>query len=426
MDDGTFPRTTVPDSAASRELTAIRIPPGSMVVEHERVPFANYPYEWTPEMLHSAAALTLRLACAAMRAGFVLKDATPYNVMFHGSRPVFLDLLSFRRRNPLESMWPPYAQFIRTFVYPLLACEHFRFRLDELLLAHRDGLEPGRMLALCPAYRRLFPPFLGSVTIPALMERDGGNSTADRYATREARDLEEATYVLERLFDRAERMLGGRPAQARRSATLSYMDSGHNYDGAEFAAKERFVMKAFEREPTGCVLDIGCNTGHFSLIAARMGTRVVAIDHDPGAAGMLWQSACHEKSDILPLAIDIARPPGACGWANRECMPFLERARGQFDYVLLLALLHHLLVNERVPLPAILELAAELTRRFAIVEYIDPKDSQFRRIARGRDALHRDLTRESFEAAAGSLFHIIESQEVSPSRRIYLLQKAGV
>ena len=135
------------------------LPAGAILLEHAPIAFPNYPYEWSPQMLRAAAALTLEMADAAMRAGFVLKDATPYNVMFEGPKPIFLDVLSFRRRDPLESIWQPYAQFVRTFVYPLLACGYFGLRLNEILLAHRDGLEPERFLALCPAYRLLFPPF---------------------------------------------------------------------------------------------------------------------------------------------------------------------------------------------------------------------------------------------------------------------------
>src|SRR5579862_3443206 len=50
------------------------------VFEHERIPFASYPYEWPAEMLHAAGALTLDLAIAALEDGFGIKDATPYNV----------------------------------------------------------------------------------------------------------------------------------------------------------------------------------------------------------------------------------------------------------------------------------------------------------------------------------------------------------
>ena len=31
-------------------------------VEHERIPFATFPYEWPPEMLYAAAELTIDLA----------------------------------------------------------------------------------------------------------------------------------------------------------------------------------------------------------------------------------------------------------------------------------------------------------------------------------------------------------------------------
>jgi SAM-dependent methyltransferase len=408
-----------------------RLPPGAMILEHPPVPFRNYPYEWSAEMLHSAAALTLELALAAMRAGFVLKDATPYNVMFDGPQPVFLDVLSFRRREPTESIWQPYAQFIRSFVFPLLACRYFGLRLDEILLTHRDGLEPDRVLALCPFYRLLLPPFLSAVTIPVLLARREHLAAADRYAdryeVRRARDAQEAEFILERLFARAGKLTqAGAPRSraAQNEEASRYLDGERSYSTEEFAQKERHMTTAFERWSPRNVLDIGCNSGRFSRLAARNGARVVAIDRDADAVGALWQSASEASLCILTLALDIGRPPGACGWRSGECTAFLDRARGRFDCVLMLALIHHLLVNERVPLEAIFELASELTTRLAIVEYIDPADPLFRRITRGRDALHRDVTRENFEAAACRWFHILDANDISPTRRIYILRRS--
>ena len=120
------------------------------------------------------------MARESLDAGFGLKDATPYNVMFDGPRPVFLDVLSFERRDPLDVLWRPYGQFVRSFVYPLLAARYCGVRVDELLLVHRDGIEPERMLRLCPAWRRWFPPFLGAVSIPALVSRDEQASGFER------------------------------------------------------------------------------------------------------------------------------------------------------------------------------------------------------------------------------------------------------
>jgi SAM-dependent methyltransferase len=402
-----------------------RLPQGAIIVEHDPVSFPNYPYEWTPGMLQSAAELTLELAREAMRAGFTLKDATPYNLIFDGGRPVFVDLLSIRRRDPTEAVWQPYAQFVRTFILPLIAFRYFGLRPDEILLAHRDGIEPERLLPLCPAYRLLLPPFLSTVTLPVLLARAGRGGTADRYRVRHARDADEAAFLLESLFARAGRLLRRTGKPPRNSATSQYMNSGHPYAATEFAGKERFVERAMERHLPRRVLDVGCNTGHFSRLAARTGARVVAIDRDEGAVDALWRSASHSARGILPLVVDIGRPPGACGWQNGECAAFLDRARGSFDCVLMLALLHHLVVNERVPLAAILQLAADLTTRWAVVEYIDPRDPNFQHIARGRDALHRDLTQENFESAAGRWFQIADAAAIGDTRRIYLLRKKG-
>jgi SAM-dependent methyltransferase len=428
MSEGKLAGSTILENPSGSELPTAcegRLPAGAVIVEHRPVFFRNYPYEWAPEMLRSAAGLTLELAQAAMRGGFGLKDATPYNVIFDGCQPVFVDLLSFRRRDPTESMWRPYAQFVRTFVLPLLAFEYFDLRPDEVLLANRDGIEPARLMAICPAYRLLFPPFLSSVTIPVLLARAENGGSADRYRLRHARDADEAAFLLDRLFARTRRRLDGLRKRPRRSAGVQYMDGGHPYAAGELDKKERFVAAALERCAPRQVLDMGCNTGHFSRMAARTGARVVAIDRDEGAIGALWQSARETSPAILPLVVNIAWPAGACGWRNGECSAFLDRARGSFDFILMLALMHHLLVSERAPLGAIVQLAAELTTRWAVVEYVDPKDSNFQRIARGRDALHRDLTPESFELAVGRCFEIADVSAVSLTRRIYLLRKKG-
>ena len=412
---GVFPATQILETESN----------GALFLEHEPIPFPNYPYEWSSAMLHAAGVLSLELARRAMKAGFILKDATPYNVMFEGPRPVFLDILSFRRRDALESMWPAYAQYVQTFLYPMLAAKHFDLRLDETLLAHRDGLEPDRLMAIVPWYRRLLPPFLGAVTIPALLERNGNDPSQGRYGGRRAKDPAEAAFVLDRLFKRALKQLDRQAAPQRHGEASRYMDDLPSYTRAEFETKGHFVDEMFRRVQPKQVLDIGCNTGHFSLLAARTGASVVAIDRDPDVAAILWRAASHERLDILPLVVDIARPPGGCGWLNQESAPFLDRARGRFDYVLMLALIHHLLVSERIPLSSIFDLAADLTTRFAVVEYIDPGDAQFRKIARGRDSLHADLTRNVFESDAQRHFQIVEAREVSPVRRIYLLEKMG-
>ena len=98
--------------------------------------------------------------------------------------------------------------------------------------------------------------------------------------------------------------------------------------------------------------------------------------------------------------------------------------RGGFDMVMMLAVIHHLLVTERVPLPDLLDLIAELTHDYALIEFVAPADPMFSRITRGRDALHADLTAEAFQSAAAVHFEVVRKQDIGGLHRcLYLLRR---
>ena len=63
---------------------------GSREISAERLPFVTYPVDWCDAQLFAAAQLTLDLQREAIASGFDLKDASAWNVLFAGTRPVFL------------------------------------------------------------------------------------------------------------------------------------------------------------------------------------------------------------------------------------------------------------------------------------------------------------------------------------------------
>jgi SAM-dependent methyltransferase len=397
--------------------------PGGSYFEHERVPFPSFPFEWPPEMLHAAGVLTLDIALRCLEAGLGLKDATPYNVLFRGPRPVFVDLLSFEKRDPRDPIWLAYAQFTRNFTLPLLVNRHLGLPLDQIFQTRREGLEPAEAYRLLGTIRRLLPPFLSLVTIPTWLGAFEGEKL---YRPRRDTDPERAKFVLESLLKSLERKLRRLAPRPSESQWSKYMGKNCSYTGEQLARKTQFVEASLERCAPSTLLDIGCNTGFFSIMAAKRGARVVALDSDPMVVGRLWREASSHKLDILPLVADISRPSPGLGWRNRECPPLVERLRGGFDTVLMLALIHHLLVTERIPLSEVVDLAAELTTRYAVIEYIGPGDAMFQRLTRGRDALHQSLTRAAFEQAWTSRFEILSSCELPDSTRaLYLLGRKG-
>jgi SAM-dependent methyltransferase len=406
------------------ELTAND--PSLVVVEHERIPFPSFPYEWPPEMLHAAGSLTLNLATELLNAGFGLKDATPYNILFRGPKPVFIDLLSFERRDPRDPTWLPYAQFVRTFLLPLLVNKHFQLPLDEMLITHRDGLEPEQVYALLSRTQRLHPDFLTLVSFPTWLAAKESHKGSKLYKPKRERP-DKASFILERLLrglgQKLERVA---PSSNKGSNWSDYM-AKNRYTEQYFPEKETFVRDAVTEAKPRLVLDVGCNTGFFSALAAKAGASVIAIDSDAVVAGKVYQLAQAEGLDIQPLVVDLTRPTPSVGWRNAECSSFLDRASGTFDVVLMLAVIHHMLVSERIPLSQILELAAELTNRFLVIEFVAPNDPMFRVLTRGREHLHEDLTLELFEQTASRFFEIVRSQRLGESKRwIYLMRRRGV
>jgi SAM-dependent methyltransferase len=398
---------------------------GQMILDHERIDFPSFPYEWTAEMLHAAGMLTLDLAQALLADGLGLKDGTPYNVLFRGPEPVFIDVLSFERRQAGDPTWLPYAQFVRTFLLPLLSNQAYGLGLDQILTTRRDGLEPEEVYRWSKPLQRIKPPFFSLVSMPTWLGGKHKQDDTSIYEKKLLSDPEKARFILDTVLNGLRRTLNRlKPVEGKSSVWSDYMTVNNNYTADHFQAKQRFVGEALAEFPSKSVLDVGCNTGHFSAIAARSGAKVVAVDYDPVVLGTVWRQARAEKLDILPLAVNLTRPSPGTGWRNQECSSFLERARGKFDAVLMLAVIHHMLVTERVPLADIIDLAAELTTNLLIIEYVAPDDSMFKRLTRGRDELHQDLTAELFESLCGRYFDIVRVQHVEgATRRLYVLKK---
>jgi SAM-dependent methyltransferase len=394
-----------------------------LIVEHERIPFPSYPYEWAPEMLHAAGELTLNITEQLLPDGAGLKDGTPYNVMFRGAQPVFLDVLSFERRHERNPMWLAEAQFIRTFVLPLIAWREVGLPLDQIFLTRRDGLEPRQIVQLIGRLACLRPGLFGSVLMPVLLSSKG-DGDEKLFQTTLLGNTEKARFILRATYSRLRKTLSRARPPLQSSTWSTYMAGNNNYTKEHLAAKEQFVQCPLKEFRPRRVLDVGCNTGRFSVLAAESGASVVAVDYDPIVVGRVWRVARSANLDVLPLVVNLTRPTPGVGWRNRECASFLERARGRFDLVLMLAVIHHMLVTEGIPLEEIVLLASELTVDLAIVEYVGPEDSMFKRLVRGRGALHDGFTVEVFESACAKHFDIVRSLHVeSTNRRLYLLRK---
>ena len=412
----------IPSRVASSGDCAL-VADGELWLEHPRIDSISYPWEWTTGQWRAAAELTLRVAGQAIAAGWTLKDATPLNVLFIGSRPILVDVLSFERRDPRSTVWLAYGQFVRTFLLPLVAARYLGWPLQATLL-RRDGYEPREIYDSLPRRRRFRPALFDVVTLATFFERPGTKpSQAKKLPT--ANDPALATHILEKRIARLGKKIREVVGPPHRSQWSDYTQLARHYQSGDTEQKQQFVKATLERVRPAHVLDIGANTGSYSRMAAEAGAEVLALDSDAAALETLWEMAAREKLPIAALVANIARPTPAAGWRNREHLSLLDRLEGRFDLVLMLAVIHHLILREQAPLALIGELAASLTRRWLLVEWVPPSDPMYQEWLRGRDDLYGKLTEEDLRQALAPAFAVADRCELGNQRVLLLFERMG-
>jgi SAM-dependent methyltransferase len=393
----------------------------TLMLRHPRISFQSFPWEWAPGLWLAAAELTLNLCSDLVQQGWLLKDATPLNVLFQGTQPIFVDVLSIERMDLHQPIWLAYGQFVRTFLLPMLAYSRLGWPL-QASLTRRDGYEPEDVYSALSWAGRLRQPALSAVTLPSLLASNK-KMQAGSLASRPVKDPELARQILLKT-------LRGLLSQMRRvtpayhSSTWSdYAETATHYSGEDHARKRSFVTGALGAARPMRVLDVGCNTGVYSNLAADAGAEVVAIDTDLQAVDRLCASLKDSGRNILPLCVDLAHPTPAAGWENREYASFLSRCAGHFDTVMMLAVLHHLLLRNQIPMDRIAALCSNLTTEHLILEWVPPTDPKFQELLRGRDAIYAHITESSFRDAFAEHFTTIDELTLVNGRTMLHLQK---
>lgn len=387
-------------------------------VRHEAMEFVTWPYEWPFSMLQDAALLQLRLLETSVSNGWMLKDATPFNVQWRGARPTFVDALSFE---PWDGgYWRGYRQFCATFLTPLLLTAHLGIPFQPLLRSRLEGIPPEEAVRYFRGLRRLRRGVPSHVWFPATAESGVRRRRRGAPASRRRFGRQPRTTLLA-LLDNLKRLIAGLSGGPARSGWARYADT-HSYDDADHERKRDFVERHCAARRPRLTWDLGANTGAFSQIAARSSGVVIAVDGDPEAVDLLYRKLRATDGDaprnVVPLVMDVANPSPGQGWAGRERAAF--EARGRPDLVLCLALIHHLRVSANVPLALCLEWLRGLGAA-VILEFVGREDEMFRSLVEHRREDYADLAAERFEEEVRRRFRVRDRRPLKGGSRELLL-----
>jgi SAM-dependent methyltransferase len=395
--------------------------------EHERVGFASVPAEWSAAMLAQAALHTLDVNEELLRHGFVLKDATPANILFDGTRPILVDVPSIEPLRAGQDLWVARHQFEASFLLPLLAMLELGCPTQWTLADPARGLSHEQLAKMLGIRRWMTPVRIRHVALAAALANVGAARHSEPVsrpvsdpAPDGARGLDKTTYVqlhTLRGLRRAVESLVHR-IEKRHSNWSGYATSRAHYADEDLQTKRDFVGRVLENANCTWVLDVGANTGEFSELAAQRAS-VVAIDLDEVSVSAIHARARAAGAPIQPLVVDLSQPTPACGWRNIERKSFLQRAVGRFDLALMLAVGHHLRVTAGVPLEQIVETGLRLGGGSLLIEFVPVSDPMFRAIARGREALYSDNTVENCERLLSARGRIEMRQDLRNGRTLF-------
>lgn len=381
----------------------------------EQIPYISYPYEWSFGQLQDAGLLTSRIQQLALEHGMSLKDASAFNVQFRGSRPVFIDTLSFERND--GGPWAAYNQFCRHFLAPLSLMSRVGLGAGALWRAALDGLDLDLTSALLPRTTYLNFGILLHIHLHARSQRKYADSPAagnSRTGVRRGTDRKAAL---------ADSLHGAIAALRPRSCNTGWQDyyasNAVHYSAPAEASKRAAVIRALDLVRPAMLYDLGGNIGEYTRLATSRGVYSVCFDFDPLCVHHNYRrSHAHDDRNLLPLLMDLTNPSPALGFALEERGSMFER--GTADMVMALALVHHLRITGNAPFGRIAAFLARLGR-FLLLEYVPKTDSMVEKLLRTRKDTFHDYTDTGFHQAFAEHFEIVEQAPVADTGRTMIL-----
>ena len=387
-----------------------------LVVEHPLISPISFPFEWPALALKDVGLAILRIEEIANGYGYSLYDPHPFNATIRNGRPLYLDYGSFL---PISEypIWHGYEKAYRDSVLlPLHMYQkelHYitrmilreivgnpldaktvkladtRFRrslLDRLALVIINRREittdnPIQKLVIACINKVLDNRFLRNILEganykmrPATSDNNipGAMNAGDvrqlkalgsraKFLRRLRRQVEhiEASSGSRHWADYYKNILGNKPPWERPT------DS--------WTTKEKSFYEIIHQLNPETALDIGANTGWFSLMLAHNGASVISFDRDEESINQLYSYTCKEGVDILPLIMDIRQPTPTYELNIGTVTAATERYRCEF--AMALGIIHHMVHNQGVNPEHLANMLSMFTWKYLLIEFVPSNDA---------------------------------------------------
>jgi predicted nicotinamide N-methyase len=380
-----------------------------------QITFQSYPYEWSYTQWRKAILAFLQINQLALEHGMILKDATPFNFFLSGGKAVLLDTSSFifyKTGDP----WLAYRQF----------CEEF---LAPFALMHYNGAIWGRLyqsqlrgMPLAFVSKEL--PFKSKLNLTCLLHLHLHSGFQNN--PKQEKQTGKGTHTREKIRT----LLNMIQSTASSWKTcFTYKPVWVDYYDKDIASneylkdKKKTVEQWLAEAQPDTVIDLGANTGMFSLIAANHAKHVIALEYDDTCVDRIENDITQKKIGTLTALVgDLTEVSPALGLLNQEYLSLISRARSEM--AMGLALIHHLCIAKNLSMEHVAEMMTQFSTKYAIVEFIPKEDSKVQFLLKDRADIFSGYNERHFVACFEKWFDVKGSHECSQSKRtLYFFRK---
>lgn len=386
------------------------------VLIHSPISPSNYCVEWSPLMFKDAALFLLDMSLQLLDNNMLLQDAFPGNIMFKNCYPVMIDFTSIV---PITKnwLWPAYEQFQSFFLHPLFLMADGKDNIARKLLFDTiNGININDLFSYTSFFFKLRRPTLSiSYVLNKIVHSSNGLRTKLKKISLQKRNL--PIDLHKKFILNIKKKVQDIKLHSSGEEWGNYYKEIKNHIDKE--KKISTIREIIAKISPSTVLDVGCNTGIFSILAESLGAQVIAIDTSNLCIDKLYIYAKNHKLKILPLVANILTPTPAFGFMAQEYDSLLARIR--CDLTLFLGIMHHAHIAGRQSFERIASLLSAITIKTLIFEYVDKEDENNYLIPRTRDI---EYTLPSVKQALETFFTKITIMDSDrPTRKLLICEK---
>ncbi len=390
----------------------------NIYIEHKKIDYISYPYEWGFYQLKDAALLHLNFQLFLLEKNAVLIDSSAYNVQFYNNKPIFIDLLSIDEYNEGD-YWKGHSQFLQQFLNPLLLSSLKGIDYNNWYKGNLNGIETIELNKLLNLKDKFSLNVFFSVTLLARLEvKNKENPKKALNLLKNKKSLSKNSYksILLQLKNWIEKL-----EPLKNKTIWDTYSSDNTYEKDEENAKLRLVNNFSKTIKPYMMADVGCNDGLYSFECLKAGAKkIIGFDIDLNTINRAYLKSKKENLNFLPLFFDAMNPSCNLGWNESERSSFSKRLN--FDAVIALAFEHHLALANNVPLDQTIKWLTDIAPK-GLIEFVDKEDETIKRMLSIKGDIFPNYSIDSFEENILLNSKIVNKTRVSKTRIIYEFNK---